>query len=284
MTQPHPTRYARGGTPPTRLDRGGTPPGPWVAIGRRLARFAEITTLGLRPNLDDYTPAQRELIAAAPTIYYPTNAFAEQLHFLGKRIFPSLACHLMECDKIRQTTFFGLAGLPHPRTRVFYGRQRAEIERHFAYPFIAKTPRGSAQGRGVFLISGPEDLAAYLAHPRHGPAYIQERLPITRDVRVVVIAFEPVCAYWRIPPAGDFRSNVAQGAAVDFEGVPKAAVELAVEAARRGGLDEVGVDVAMVEGSPLLIEFNMKFGRKGPLMAGVDVVELVGRKILAGEL
>lgn len=271
MTQPDPTSPERGGAPP-------------LAIGRRLARFAGIITLGLRPNLADYTAEERGLIAAARTIYYPTNAFAEQFVFLGKRIFPSLACHLMECDKIRQTTFFGLAGLPHPRTRVFYGRQRAQIERHFAYPFIAKTPRGSAQGRGVFLIQGPEDLAAYLAHPRHDPAYIQERLPISRDVRVVVIAREPVCAYWRIPPAGDFRSNVAQGAAVDFTNVPDAAVELAVEAARLGGLDEVGVDVAMVEGRPLIIEFNMKYGRKGPLLAGVDVVELVGRKILAGEL
>ncbi len=272
MAQPQPTRFGRGGTPPQ------------LAIGRRLARFSEITTLGLRPNLDDYTPAERELIKAAPTIYYPTNAFAEQFTFLGKRVFPSLACHLMECDKIRQTTFFGLAGLPHPRTRVFYGRQRAEIEGHFAYPFIAKTARGSAQGRGVFLIKNPQDLAAYLAEARHNPAYIQERLPIDRDVRVVVIGLEPVCAYWRIPRAGDFRSNVAQGAAVDFKNVPDAAVELAVEAARAGGLDEVGVDVALAEGKPLLLEFNMKYGRKGPLMAGIDVVELVGRKILAGEL
>jgi ribosomal protein S6--L-glutamate ligase len=71
---------------------------------------------------------------------------------------------------------------------------------------------------------------------------------------------------------------------VDFRDVPPAAVELAVEAARAGGLDEVGVDVAMTSEGPVLIEFNMKYGRKGPLMAGIDVVELVGRKILAGEL
>jgi glutathione synthase/RimK-type ligase-like ATP-grasp enzyme len=77
---------------------------------------------------------------------------------------------------------------------------------------------------------------------------------------------------------------VAQGAAVDFKDVPPAAVELAVEAARAGGLDEVGTDVAVVKSRPLFIEFNMKYGRKGSLLAGVDVVELVGRKILTGKL
>ncbi len=260
------------------------PQPPLLAIGRRLARFPQFTTLGLRPNLSDYSASQRELLRQAATVYYPTNAFAEQLAALGKRIFPSLACHQLDGDKIKQTTLFNLLGLPHPRTRVFYGRQRQEIEQRFAYPFIAKTPRGSAQGRGVYLIKNRDDLAAYLEQPANHPAYIQELLPIDRDVRVVVIGYEPVTAYWRIPQNGDFRSNLAQGALADFHGVPAAAVDLAVTAARLAGLDEVGLDVAMVEGQPLLLEFNVKYGRQGPKSVGIDVVELVARKILAGEL
>ncbi|MBI4798066.1 MAG: ATP-grasp domain-containing protein [Desulfarculus sp.] len=253
-----------------------------VAIGRRLARFPWITTLGLRPNLDDYPPEHFWLIRQAQTIYYPTNAFAEMFHSQGKRIFPSLESHLYDGDKIKQTTLFKLLGLPHPRTRVFYGRQRQEILEHFSYPFVAKKARGSARGQGVYLIKGPEDLAAYLE--RHQPAYIQEYLPIKGDVRVVVIGFEPVCAYWRLPMPGDFRSNVARGARVEFDGVPRAAVELAVETARLANLDEVGLDVAMLEGRPYLLEFNVKYGHQGPRQAGLDVAELVARKILAGEL
>jgi ribosomal protein S6--L-glutamate ligase len=255
---------------------------PLVAIGRRLARFPWITTLGLRPNLDDYPAEQLGLIRRAQTIYYPTNAFAEMLHSQGKRIFPSLESHLYDGDKIKQTTLFKVLGLPHPRTRVFYGRQSREILDHFSYPFVAKKARGSARGQGVYLIKGPEDLAAYLAV--HQPAYIQEYLPLAGDVRVVVINFEPICAYRRLAPEGDFRSNLAQGARVEFGGVPKAAVELAVETARLANLDEVGLDVAMVEGRPQLLEFNVKYGRTGPRMAGIDVVELVAKKILAGRL
>lgn len=257
-------------------------PRPPVAIGARLRRFPQIITLGLRPNLADYPPAHQELIQQAPVIYYPTDAFAAQFVSLGKRIFPSLECHLYEGDKIKQTTLFNLLGLPHPRTRVFYGRQRGDIREHFTFPFIAKTPRASAQGRGVYLIQGPRDLEAYLAG--HKVAYVQEYLPIERDLRVVVIGFQPVCAYWRLPPQGDFRSNLARGGRVDFHKVPPAAVELAVETARAANLDEVGLDLALVDGRPLLLEFNVKYGRKGPRRAGIDVVELVARHILAGRL
>jgi ribosomal protein S6--L-glutamate ligase len=261
-----------------------TPQPPLVAIGSRLVRFPQITTLGLRPNLGDYPPEHLRLIQEASTIYYPTNAFAEMFHAQGKRIFPSLACHLLDADKIKQTTLFNLLGLPHPRTRVFYGSQVGQIEGRFAYPFVAKTPRGSFMGRGVYLIQGPSDLAAYLADPRNHPAYIQELLPIDRDIRVVVIGFQPVVAYWRIAQGGNFRNNLAQGAAIDFNGIPPEAVDLARQTARAAHLDEVGLDIAMVDGRPTLLEFNVKFGRRGPLAAGIDVVELVANKILAGEL
>ena len=66
---------------------------------------------------------------------------------------------------------------------MYYGRQREGITGDFEYPFVAKAPRRSAQGRGVFLVKGPDELAAYLADNQ--PAYIQQYLPITADVRVV---------------------------------------------------------------------------------------------------
>lgn len=253
-----------------------------IAIGARLQRFPQFTTLGLRPNLSDYPPEHLELIKNAPVIYYPTDAFATQFTAMGKRIFPSLECHLFEGDKIKQSNLFNLAGLPHPRTRIFYGSQRGRILDYFQFPFIAKTPRGSFRGRGVYLINNQQDMKAYLAD--HPVAYIQERLPIDRDLRVLLIGFEPVCAYWRLAQAGEFRSNLAQGGKIDFSGIPQAAIDLAVKAARLGNLDEVGMDVVMVEGRPLLLEFNVKYGRQGPKQAGIDMKQLVAQKILAGEL
>lgn len=251
-----------------------------VAIGARLSRFDWVTTLGLRPNLSEYSKQNLELIRRAEKIYYPTDAFAAQFHAMGKAIFPSLECHLFECDKIRQNALFDLLSLPHPRTMIFYGRQRQRILEHFSFPFIAKTPRRSALGQGVFVINSQPDLDAYLA--THNTALIQEKLPIDRDVRVVIIGFEVICAYWRICRPGEFRANLARGGTVNLDNIPPEAVNLALELARRANLDEVGVDIAWVGNHPFVLEFNVKYGRKGPRAAGIDVVQVVADKIRAG--
>lgn len=254
----------------------------YIAIGRKLARFPEIRTLGLRPNFHDYSAEEQELIRRAQTIYFPTNAFAAQFRAMGKRIFPSLESHLYESDKIKQTTLLNILGLAHPRTRVFWGRQREAIAEHFDFPLVAKTPRGSAKGRGVFLIRDQAELDSYLTE--HNPAYIQERMTIDRDIRVVVMGFEPVCAYWRIAGGGQWLTNVSQGGRIDFHGVPPEAVGLAVEAARLANFDDVGVDVVMGPAGPMILEFNFKYGTEGPRAAGIDIRSMLAERILAGRL
>jgi len=64
-------------------------------------------------------------------------------------------------------------------------------------------------GRGVFLIRNRENLEDYL--DRSSVAYIQDYLPLDRDMRIVVIGRRVAHAYWRIAPDNDFRSNVAVG-------------------------------------------------------------------------
>jgi len=72
-----------------------------------------------------------------------------------------------------------LLGIPHPRTRLYYGRHRVDrIRSDFTLPFIAKTPIGSSQGNGVWLIENEQALQSYLE--KHHPAYIQEYLHIDR--------------------------------------------------------------------------------------------------------
>ena len=89
-----------------------------LAIGARLARFPEILTLGTRATLADYPAESLALIRKAEKIYYPTTAFAAQFATMGKRIFPSLECHLYAGDKIKQTNLFHRPGVgppAHPR-------------------------------------------------------------------------------------------------------------------------------------------------------------------------
>ena len=209
-----------------------------IALGARLKRFPWINTLGVKPNLSDYQPRDLELIRRAAKIYYPTLALAGQLASVGKKIFPSLACHLFAGDKIKQTALLTLLGLPHPRTKVYYGKQRKAIAEEFGFPMVAKTPRQSARGLGVWLCRDQNDLRDYLEH--HPVAYIQEYLAKEYEVRVVVIGDEPVCSYRRILAPGTFKGNLSQGARPDFDNVPLEAVELARKAAYLAGMDDVG--------------------------------------------
>ncbi|MEJ2040747.1 MAG: ATP-grasp domain-containing protein [Desulfosarcinaceae bacterium] len=202
---------------------------------------------------------------------------------MGKDTFPSYHTYKFAQDKIKQTAMFALAGIPHPRTRVFYGQGKMEaIARSFPYPFIAKKARGSALGRGVYLIRGQEDLFEYCKH--HNPAYIQEYLPIERDMRIVVIGRRVAHAYWRSAGEGDFRTNVAAGGWVDLSPVPDAALQLALRTAQVCGWDDVGLDICLYQGRCFVLEANMKYGRQGFRAAGIDYDQLIGQMINHGEI
>jgi ribosomal protein S6--L-glutamate ligase len=171
-----------------------------------------------------------------------------------------------------------MLGLPHPRTRIYYHLHHADILKDFSYPFVAKLPRSSSRGRGVFLIQVEEDLACYL--DKTSVAYIQEYLPHERDLRVVLIRYEPVIAYWRVRPPGGFKANLSQGGRPDFEAVPGEAVALACDCARACRFDDVGLDFIYSHGQWYLIEANMKYGRKGLRMQGLDLKRIIINKLL----
>lgn len=245
-----------------------------IAIENRLRRCRNVLTLGVRTNFSDYDPEAAELIRTAAKIYYPTTFYADIFDAAGKETFPSYHTYKCVQDKIKQTALFGLLGIPHPRTRVFYGRKAADaIQEQFEFPFIAKIPRGSAMGRGVFLIRQPEELAAYL--DRTPVAYIQEYLPADRDMRLVVIGYRVILAYWRIAPHGEFRSNVAVGAAVCFDPVPEKARSLALKTAQACRWNDVGIDIISHQGRFYVLEANMKYGKEGFRKAGIDYYTLM---------
>ena len=176
-----------------------------------------------------------------------------------------------------------LAGLPHPRTRVFYGkRQQSKIPRYFSFPCIAKEPRGSAMGRGVYLISDHHALEAY-THDRH-VAYIQEYIPMDRDIRVVVIGTTVVHAYWRIARKGEFRTNLARGGRISLDPTPEAALDLARKAARMCRWNDVGIDICNHEGNYTILEANMKYGREGFRAAGIDYFQMMEQLIDDGQI
>jgi ribosomal protein S6--L-glutamate ligase len=254
----------------------------YVALGSRLSGVPEVTTLGVKANFLDYSVQERTAILDAPLILYPTRNYAQFLTTLGKNIFPSLETCLYSDEKIKQTTLFYMAGVTHPRTRVYYPLHHKDILTDFQFPFVAKFPRSSSRGRGVFKIQTREDLEAYLTLTKI--AYIQEFIPHDRDLRVVLINYEPALAYWRIRQKGNFRTNLSQGGQIDFEHISPEGMRIAQEAAQRCRLNDVGMDLIHHDGTWYVIEANMKYGRKGLKMKGLDLKEIIREKLLAGDL
>lgn len=249
-----------------------------LALEARLRPCRNVRTIGVRPNFSDYSKEESQRIREAEKIYYPTAFYADLFDAVGKPTFPSYHTYKCVQDKIKQSALFQLTGLPHPRTRVFYGRrQQSKIRDYFQFPCIAKEPRGSAMGRGVFMINSDDDLAAYAAE-RH-VAYIQQYLPVDRDIRAVVIGGRVVHAYWRIAGQGEFRTNVAQGGRISLDGVPAAATDLALHAAEICGWDDVGLDICFHDGQYTILEANMKYGKEGFRAAGIDYFQMMERLI-----
>ncbi|HIC91983.1 MAG TPA: RimK family alpha-L-glutamate ligase, partial [Syntrophaceae bacterium] len=133
-----------------------------IAIGKQLSHCKDVITIGARPNISDYDDSEIQLMQQADIIYYPTKLYVDLFDSMGKKTFPNPAFYRYVGDKIKQTALFVMLGISHPRTKVYYGeRQKKNILSDFSFPFIAKLPRNSSQGRGVYLIKDEKELVEY---------------------------------------------------------------------------------------------------------------------------
>ena len=230
----------------------------------RLVSFDPLRTLDL-PGVRTLKPEgwfrAKETVRAADWVLFPeywqVNALA---YGWKKRLFPSLASYHLGHDKVEMTRAFEAVCPEHvPQTLILPATPVAgeEVLDTFAFPFVAKTPR-SSMGQGVWRIDDRAGWRTYAA--AHEVWYVQELLPIARDLRVVWIGDGVLTAYWRTAPAGGFHNNVARGGRVDFDGVPDAALALVARVARELGIDHAGFDVAWLDGAAYLLEFNVRFG------------------------
>lgn len=194
---------------------------------------------------------------------------------LKKRIFPSVSSYHLGHNKVEMTRAFEVVAPEHlPYTKILPRTEGVipQILDDFPLPLVAKEIHNS-MGRGVFLIENRQELEAYVA--ANHMLYLQEHLPIDRDVRVVIVGREVVSAYWRIAPAGGFHSNVARGGEISLDAVPPAAIALALDVAQTLDINHAGFDVALVEGKPYLLEFNLRFGNEALRQQGIHLGPLI---------
>ncbi|WP_295873264.1 hypothetical protein [uncultured Zhongshania sp.] len=229
--------------------------------------FDVFRTLGFNDTLQ-LKPEQifkhKEDITSADWVLYPEYWQLNALIYgLKAKVFPSQASYLLGHNKIEMTRAFEMvapANIPQTEIRANTPGNADELWELMLHPFVAKLPKAS-QGSGVWLIQTRADWKAYLE--RTDILYVQEYLPINRDIRVVIIGDQVVCAYWRLQSDQGFYNNVAKGGVIDQSPVPAQAINLALHLATSLSIDHGGFDIAMVGDHPYVFEFNRLFGNQG---------------------
>jgi len=165
-------------------------------------------------------------------------------------------------SKLSQALRFGAEDVSTPKTVRSDRPNYAELKNVFGDTLIAKKPYG-AKGKEVWLIKNQDDLDKIADS---GEWLFQEYIESDGDYRVHVVGMEtPFCAYRRMNPPDDFRSNISQGGSAKAITDPEEEVEvnaLAVKAARAMRFDYCAVDIirSKVDGKLYVLEINMDPG------------------------
>lgn len=199
------------------------------------------------------------------------------LFAMNCRIFPSEATYRIGHDKIEITRACSAVSPHHlPTTRIARNspEEAERLWQTFDTPFVAKLARAS-QGEGVWLIEDHADWRRYLEVADR--LYVQEYLPIDRDLRIVLVGDEIVAAYWRHQSDRSFHTNVSRGGHVSYDDIPQEAIDYVLRLAKTLGINHAGFDIAMVGSQPYLLEFNRLFGNQGIPGGGKTITDAMLR-------
>jgi len=254
-----------------------------VAIGEQLRHCPGVITLGVRPQLSDYSAKERRLLLAAHRIFYPTVRFVEIFAGAGKETFPSVSCYRFLGDKLKQTALFRLLKMPHPRTRVYYGdKQKERITADFSFPFVGKRAFRSSRGRHVFLIRDPNELSWY--NKQFNPVYVQEYIPGDKQLRIIVLNYRVVWGSWWMPAPDDFRCTVPLGPILPDEALPAEPLSMAKQIVCSGKFSDVAVDMLFDGKRFWVLGLNFRYGTKGWPGHIQDRLRVIAAMIERGEL
>ncbi|CAG22581.1 ATP-grasp domain-containing protein [Photobacterium profundum] len=187
------------------------------------------------------------LIGNIPATAYETfRAIARELP--NVRFIPSLDTQFSNKSKENVTHFCEKYQLPVPLTKIFYQVDEAlEYLTHTDYPKIVKRSYGPSNYGGYFVhkVDTAEEALRLFSEKRYYPAYIQDFVPMKADIRVMLVGHQPMCAFWRRPPEGEWLTNTSQGGSMDYQDIPEEVLEIAVKASKAANAEYWACDIAV---------------------------------------
>ncbi|MFQ1001653.1 5-(carboxyamino)imidazole ribonucleotide synthase [Modestobacter sp. SSW1-42] len=103
----------------------------------------------------------------------------------GHRVAPGSAALVHAQDKLVLRRALAAAGEPQPAwTEVATVHQATTFADEVGWPIVLKTPRGGYDGKGVFVVDGPDEVAGLLE--QHGTLLAEERVAMVRELAAQV--------------------------------------------------------------------------------------------------
>jgi ribosomal protein S6--L-glutamate ligase len=245
----------------------------------KLVSFDAFRSIGM-PNVHYIKPEMalqsKPALEEADWVLFPEYWQVNFLTYgLKRNIFPNSASFHLGHDKVEMTRAMWSVFPEHvPYTLILANTEtnREKVLEEMSFPFVAKEVRNS-MGRGVYLIESRQQWRAYCEQQE--VLYVQEKLDIDRDLRIVYVGDDILCSYWRVAEEGNFKNNVAQGGRIETGEIPASALDFVRNAAEKLGVNHAGFDVAMVGDHPYFLEFNTMFGNQALYEMNVPIQERI---------
>src|SRR3954471_3896292 len=145
------------------------------------AQVAADVQLGDHRSLADL---QRLADGATVLTFDHEHVPTEHLHALeaaGSRVAPGPAALVHAQDKVVLRRALQEAGEPQPAwAEVHTVHGVTAFADEVGWPVVLKTPRGGYDGKGVFVVDGPDEVAELLE--RHGTLLVEERVAMVREL------------------------------------------------------------------------------------------------------
>lgn len=216
----------------------------------------------------DGQPIDERFDAVYIRYFYPyiseALTLAEWAHRRGLTLIDrSLATDNFVHSKMYNAWKLAEAGLPVPTG--FQAMRQENARQHLTglhRPVIAKGVHGS-KGKYVFRLDDPAEELEKINDDLVGFFTFQQYLEIEREYRVLVLDGQPLGAISKKPVKGDFRRNFSLGGQVAAATIDANLRETCRRAAKTLGYQFAGVDLAISQGQPYLLEVNRSPGFAG---------------------
>jgi ribosomal protein S6--L-glutamate ligase len=180
---------------------------------------------------------------------------------MGMAVVNDPAAAAVAGSKAETAVALALAGVPSPRQITHpqgVAPETALGAGEWQWPLVLKWDKGSS-GVGVHLARDAGEAAELLGSVADGLPWVAQQFRAEcrgRDLRVYVFGGRVFGGLERWSTTGDFRSNVALGAASAPCPVTREEADVAVRAAAAVGLRVAGVDILRTDDGPMVAEVN----------------------------